>query len=279
MPLSVQTSRRLLSIGEFAAATQLSPKALRLYDEQRLLQPARTDSVSGYRYYGSEQVALGRLIRTLRDMDLSLADVARVITAEGAQAELLLSQFATSLDHRYAREKRAFQSALLLLRETTRAEIVTVEERQRAALTAAVWPYMTNRIRFYEDLRRQIAASTDTLERAALRSLGVAYCRFIEPLSDEESPVELLIPVEAPARFPDDTTIRQLPPALCAVVTLAATNLQGADFSAPLDAIFDWFDRRGCRAVDSPCLARIDRDAEVQSEICWAYEPAANSSR
>lgn len=31
---------RLLSIGEFAAATQLSLKPLRLYDEQRLLHPS-----------------------------------------------------------------------------------------------------------------------------------------------------------------------------------------------------------------------------------------------
>ena len=74
---------RLLSIGEFAAATQLSLKALRLYDEQQLLRPARIDSASGYRYYRSDQVSIGRLIRTLRDMGLPLADIARVAVAEG----------------------------------------------------------------------------------------------------------------------------------------------------------------------------------------------------
>ena len=58
-------SSRLLSIGEFAAATQLSQKALRIYDEQRLLVPARIDTATGYRYYSSDQVPLGRLVRTL----------------------------------------------------------------------------------------------------------------------------------------------------------------------------------------------------------------------
>ena len=75
-------SSRLLSIGEFAAATQLSQKALRIYDEQRLLLPARIDTATGYRYYSSDQVPLGRLVRTLREMDLSLTDIANVVSSQ-----------------------------------------------------------------------------------------------------------------------------------------------------------------------------------------------------
>ena len=79
-------SSRLLSIGEFAAATQLSQKALRIYDEQRLLPPARIDTTTGYRYYSSDQVPLGRLIRTLREMNLALTDIAKVVAPkDGAE--------------------------------------------------------------------------------------------------------------------------------------------------------------------------------------------------
>jgi protein phosphatase len=39
----------LMSIGEFARRSRLSPKALRLYDELGLLPPARVDEDSGYR--------------------------------------------------------------------------------------------------------------------------------------------------------------------------------------------------------------------------------------
>ena len=41
----------LLTIGAFAKAARLSPKALRLYDELGLLPPARVDPATGYRYY------------------------------------------------------------------------------------------------------------------------------------------------------------------------------------------------------------------------------------
>ena len=40
-----------MPIGPFAAASRLSPRALRLYDENGLLAPARVDPDSGYRYY------------------------------------------------------------------------------------------------------------------------------------------------------------------------------------------------------------------------------------
>ena len=270
---------RLLSIGEFAAATQLSPKALRLYDEQGLLQPAKIDPASGYRYYGNDQVPTGRLIRTLRDMDLPLANVARVVAADSALAELLLSRFATERDYRYAREKRAFQSALLLLRDAARTDPVTVEQGVRAAMTVLVSPFVTDRVRFYERLSRQADTARQIAREAGLQLKQDSYCRLIEPLSDEESQLELLLPVETPAQLPEAVTLRQLPAVACAVIALEALNVHGADFSAPVDVLFDWFDRRGYRALDAPCLARLARGTELRSEICWAYEPASTPAR
>src|SRR2546423_9160747 len=52
----------LLSIGEFASASRLSQKALRLYGENRLLPPAWVDPESGYRYYRLEQLRSATLI-------------------------------------------------------------------------------------------------------------------------------------------------------------------------------------------------------------------------
>jgi DNA-binding transcriptional MerR regulator len=85
--------RRRLSIGEFSAATQLSPKALRLYDEQGLLRPSAVDRNNGYRYYSREQIATARLIRTLREMDLSLAQIGDVIAAGNVGAERFARSF------------------------------------------------------------------------------------------------------------------------------------------------------------------------------------------
>jgi PPM family protein phosphatase len=69
---------RLLTIGEFARASRLSPKALRLYDELGLLRPARVDDYSGYRYYSPDQLEQARLVAWLRRIGMPLAKIAEI---------------------------------------------------------------------------------------------------------------------------------------------------------------------------------------------------------
>ncbi|GAB4002646.1 MerR family transcriptional regulator [Nocardioides ultimimeridianus] len=71
----------LLSIGDFSRMTFLSVKALRHYHDVGLLAPARVDEHSGYRYYGTDQVAQAQLIRRLRALDMPVDDVRTVLTA------------------------------------------------------------------------------------------------------------------------------------------------------------------------------------------------------
>ncbi|WP_282702907.1 MerR family transcriptional regulator [Streptomyces sp. CC219B] len=78
----------LLTIGAFAKASRLSPKALRLYDELGLLTPARVDPVTGYRLYAPEQLEQARLVAWLRRLGMPLARIQQVCAlAAGPAAE------------------------------------------------------------------------------------------------------------------------------------------------------------------------------------------------
>jgi protein phosphatase len=76
----------LLSIGELAARSGLSPKALRLYDESGLLVPRRVDPSTGYRSYGTDQVRRARLIASLRGLGMGLARIRVLCDLDGAAA-------------------------------------------------------------------------------------------------------------------------------------------------------------------------------------------------
>ncbi|MET7464407.1 MerR family transcriptional regulator [Nonomuraea sp. NPDC005501] len=76
----------LLTIGAFAKASRLSPKALRLYDELGLLTPARVDPVTGYRLYALEQLDQARLVAWLRRLGMPLARIQRVCTLDAGPA-------------------------------------------------------------------------------------------------------------------------------------------------------------------------------------------------
>jgi DNA-binding transcriptional MerR regulator len=75
-----------MSIGEFAKRSRLSAKALRLYDELGVLQPARVDEASGYRFYEPDQFKQARLIAALRQLQVPLAEIKAVVPLEPAQA-------------------------------------------------------------------------------------------------------------------------------------------------------------------------------------------------
>ncbi|MFC4137701.1 MULTISPECIES: MerR family transcriptional regulator [unclassified Microbacterium] len=62
----------LMSIGDFARAAGLTPKALRIYDDLDLLPPAEVDDRTGYRFYATEQLGHARLIAALRRVGMPL---------------------------------------------------------------------------------------------------------------------------------------------------------------------------------------------------------------
>jgi len=75
-----------MSIGELARSSRLSAKALRLDDELGLLPPADVDEDSAYRFYAPGQLEKARLTATLRQLQLSLAELKAILALELAEA-------------------------------------------------------------------------------------------------------------------------------------------------------------------------------------------------
>jgi len=82
------TMSERLSIGEFARATGLTPKALRLYDDLGLVMPASVDPLNGYRWYAEDQVEQARLVASLRLIGMPLARIAAVLAGPGSADEI-----------------------------------------------------------------------------------------------------------------------------------------------------------------------------------------------
>lgn len=74
-------SETLLSIGQMARLNAVSEKALRLYQAKGILEPARTDEATGYRYYTLGQCATLDMIQQLRCVGFSLEQIGEVLAA------------------------------------------------------------------------------------------------------------------------------------------------------------------------------------------------------
>jgi DNA-binding transcriptional MerR regulator len=71
-----------MQIGRFAHLTGLTVKALRHYDELGLLRPAGVDPESGYRSYEPEQAERAETIRMLRQLEVPLDDIAKLLDGD-----------------------------------------------------------------------------------------------------------------------------------------------------------------------------------------------------
>src|ERR1700685_1318229 len=100
---------KLLTIGEFARAARLSPKALRLYDELGLLRPFRVDEWSGYRYYAPSQLERARLVAWLRRLGMPLPQIAAVAGSPPAEAAALVADFLRAAQAELAERQRLAQ--------------------------------------------------------------------------------------------------------------------------------------------------------------------------
>jgi DNA-binding transcriptional MerR regulator len=269
-------SDRWISIGEFATATQLSRKALRLYDEQALLLPARIDDATGYRFYRSEQIGRGRLIRTLREMGLSLSDIRAVVMLEGAGAERRLAELAKEQDYRHAREKRAFRTALLQMRQRGHCEVPEVLDRAFPLSGAFGREFSADRETLVERFQSELETTIAALVAAGLDATGAAFCRLIDPLSDDEGRLEVVIAAPSPvSQVPHGIAFLQFPTLRCAAIAVEGRRAHASDLAALLDTLFDWFDRHACAAKDVPLMSIADGSAGPRTELLWAYAAPA----
>ena len=127
-----------LSIGEFSHLTHLSVRTLRRYHEAGLLLPADVDGATGYRYYTADQIAHAQVIHRLRDLDVPLAVVRRILEATDPDDR---SQLVAQHLHRLESELDRTRAAVRSLRRLLAPEPAPVQVEVRpvpAATVAAV---------------------------------------------------------------------------------------------------------------------------------------------
>lgn len=95
----------LMKIGEFATATWLSPKALRLYDRSGLLSPDSVDPFNGYRKYSRSQIEVARLVTMLRRMDMPLDKIRELLELPKDERSAFVAGYREAEAQRHARHQ------------------------------------------------------------------------------------------------------------------------------------------------------------------------------
>jgi DNA-binding transcriptional MerR regulator len=269
-----QTRDDLLSIGPFARESGLSRKALRLYAELGLLAPAHVDRFTGYRYYGREQLRPARLIRLMREMEMPLSDIRRVLAVEPEEAERLVAGHERAFAERLEQVRLAGRRLMKTLRQEEINMTMQVEERQLIPQQVVT---ITGHV-LVKDLDAFIIGSLERLkafvEAQNGRVTGPPLGFYHGPINHEDDgPIEVCLPAEGAFRAEGDVQIRELPGGKAAVVEVRDEYSSFPKIIEGYDVGYDWIVRNGYRHVESPREVWIGSpDSAGPFEIVWRFE-------
>ncbi|MEV7565416.1 MerR family transcriptional regulator [Streptomyces tanashiensis] len=241
--------RNLLPIGQFSQASGLSITALRHYDASGVLVPAFVDPVSGYRYFQRDQVRTAQSIRALRQLDIPVEEVRRLLGSDEEHLVAALQAHLRGAERRL--EAQRFVVHSLLNRLTEGAEMThRVTVRQGAAERILVRGATVDNSGLDAFLRNAYQEIYAVAGRGPLTFTGPAFVRFHGVCDDEnETLVEACLPFwengAQPTDLPEGLTVRDLPE-----TTLACTEVEGAAAAFPqilgaYDAVADWITEHG----------------------------------
>jgi DNA-binding transcriptional MerR regulator len=241
----------LIPIGRVARAAQVSQKALRLYDEEGLLRPARVDESSGYRLYLPEQIHDARLIHFLRGAGMPLAEI-RAFLAD--RSEERLDEYDERLETELAARRKALGIARRILAAKSHFE---VDEKDVAAVR-------------YVGRRSSVAAGDEgRFIRDAIRELteasrpaGPPFAIYHEiPKDDRPGDVEVGLPTDAGEL--------ELAPATVVFTVLRGDQARYPKIIAGYDAIWDWAHARKREFAGPPRELYWDLDDSATLELQW----------
>ncbi len=266
----------LVSIGEFARLSRLSPKALRHYDELELLPPARVDAESGYRWYSIEQVERARLVALLRQIGVPLAQITVLLDLPAQAAAELLGDYWTGVESQHAarRELAGYLVDRLTGKRHVMYEVGVRDIPARSLLSIQQHVHSDRLMSVGKNFTRRLR------DAAVPRPEGITGAPFVifhgEVDEDNDGPIEWCWPIPddhatvIAVRFPD-LTLRTEAAHQEAFIHLEATQATSAQSAVLLEALLSWagehqrYPTGGIRQV----LASTPPPRGVRSDCDW----------
>jgi len=246
----------LLSIGTFAKMTRLSIKALRLYDQLGILQPLHIDPQTGYRYYGIDQVPNARMIRSMRDMDMPLADIRRglaMLPVSQAQVELLVRQHVQTRERQLEQirwQAREFSKQLKPEANKMNLEVV-VKDMPTQQIISITRRHTVDGLGKQEEM--DIGALFALANEQGAQPMGAPFGIYHGPVSEQEDgPVETCIAVNGKVTGKGEIEVKQLEGGKAASVTITGDQCHYPELLGAYDAGADWIQKNGYEMVGSP---------------------------
>lgn len=174
---------QLYKIGMFANMNRVTIKALRYYDEQKLLVPVYVDEENGYRYYAAGQMAQLHRIIALKNMGFSIDDIRKIIEGAEEKSFLLVKKQEILKEIAVLTDKLSQIESYLARDSINLSAPVLIKEIPQAIVCT-----MKRRIKSYDALFELMPQMGAQMELSDCKCAQPSYCftHYLEPEYKEE---------------------------------------------------------------------------------------------
>lgn len=267
----------LMPIGQFAKASRLSLKALRLYDRKDLLKPHRIDVHTGYRYYDEGQMERARIILLLRSIDMPLDEIKQVLAAPKSTSSDLVEHYWSEVESRMQHGRRVVDHIHRILNGEEKRMPYTVDQKELADTMAISICDEVSIADLIPYIDRSIASLRSFAEETGLEvtapPMGIYHGEVNE---DSNGPVEICLPVEGEAVPTEVITIRTLKGGPVAYTYTTVEQARFPEILQAYDAVHDWIRQSGKHISESPREIYLTPEGggsqhEPFIEIAWPF--------
>jgi DNA-binding transcriptional MerR regulator len=248
----------MFRIGQFSKLCRVPVSTLRYYSDQGLLPPAEIDTFTGYRYYSLDQLPRLNHILALKDLNLSLEQIATLLDEAPEVAELrgMLRMKQIEIEQDIAEEQARLERVAARLKQIEEEGMMPPYE----VVLKQVEPQHVLSI-------REVIADSSGVPTLLMTVYGEMMQRGIESVNtpmtifhdpefkQSELDVEIAIPVEETVKEPipleggRTIQIGELPPISAASVVYEGEYDQ---LDSPYATIGRWIESNGYKIVGSP---------------------------
>ncbi len=248
----------MFRIGEFSQIARVSGRLLRYYDSIGLLRPVRIDPTTGYRYYSADQLPRLNSILALKELGLSLDQIARMVDDRVGPDEIrgMLMLKKAELEQTLRAEQSRLRHIESRLRQIEEQGSLT--DYDVVVKRVPAQPYLAVRAEFagmpgaVAMLKTVLAATRRLPAEARGPLIVVAHSDFDDETLDLEIGIGLA--QERKARIPVADKLELRPSELPAIETSAAIVRGGPTYQAHLafGALGVWMEANGF-TIAGPC--------------------------
>jgi DNA-binding transcriptional MerR regulator len=280
----VSSSAQVLNASEAAKRLGVSAKALRLYEQRGLIAPART--AAGWRAYGPDEMARVAEIAALRELGLSLSQVARVLGGDSGSLEPALAAHQAALEGRVHHLVGVVDKVRRLRADLGNGQAPSAGELARLVRPAAKfsvvfdlpWPWGGERfelqnIRSLNYIIGPLGSGKTRLAKRIAETVPGAVFLGLDRLADGGAAARALLDREPALRLRVDQTLAWLVEDGATVSAALLALLAGLETEGTTFLVIDMLEQGLDKATQEALIAYLRRRGPDSRPCSFSHDP------